>query len=74
MLQRPGRLVGNRGHLAVHVEQLALIQAETFHDVISVHRSDECTTPRCCGERILHGFLSVTHLLQASYKIGVAVS
>ena len=41
VLQRPGRLVGDRRHLAVHVEQLALVEAEAFHDVlegVGVHR------------------------------------
>jgi hypothetical protein len=34
VLQRPGRLVGDRWHLAVHVEQLALVEAKAFHDVL----------------------------------------
>jgi hypothetical protein len=34
VLQRPRRLVGDRRHLAVHVEQLALVEAEAFHDVL----------------------------------------
>ena len=41
VLQRPGRLVRDRGHLAVHVEQLALVEAEAFDDVlegVGVHR------------------------------------
>ena len=34
MLQRPRRLVGDRGHLAIHVEQLALIEPKAFDDVL----------------------------------------
>ena len=34
VLQRPRRLVGNGRHLAVHVEQLALVEPETFDDVL----------------------------------------
>ena len=34
VLERPRRLVGDRRHLPVHVEQLALIEAEAFHDVL----------------------------------------
>ena len=34
VLQRPRGLVGDRRHLAVHVEQLALIEAEALDDVL----------------------------------------
>ena len=34
VLQRPGRLVGDRRHLAIHVEQLALVEPEAFDDVL----------------------------------------
>jgi hypothetical protein len=39
--ERPRRLVGDRGNLAIHVEELAYVQAEAFHDVlesVGVHR------------------------------------
>ncbi len=33
-LDCPGRLAGNRRHFAVHVEELALVQAERLDDVL----------------------------------------
>ncbi len=34
VLDRPGCLLGDGGHLAIHVEELALVEAEAFHDVL----------------------------------------
>jgi hypothetical protein len=40
MLERPGRLVGNRGNLAIHVEQFAFAETEAFDDVLERVRMD----------------------------------
>src|SRR5699024_11915346 len=50
-----GRLTEPRLHTAISLPGEVL-------SVISVHRLDECTTPRCCcGLRRLHGSLKQNH-------------
>ena len=34
LLERPGCLLGDGRHLAVHIEQLAFLQAQAFDDVL----------------------------------------
>ena len=54
VFERPGRFLGNRGYFTVHVEQLALIKAEAFNDVLERVRVDRLF--ECLAQQILPAF------------------
>ena len=54
VLKRPCRLVRDGRHFTIHIEQLAFIQGETFHDVLKRVRVDGFF--ECLAEKILAAF------------------